>query len=199
MLLSLCEFILGGMLLTTENGGYRMAAFLDEQHMHHLYEKFILEYYRCHFPALGANPDPVNWALPQGQNRQQLPRMQTDITLHGDSAVLVIDAKFYRQTMQHIAAFDSTTLRSAHLYQILTYVKNMAAEPKCANKTVSGMVLYAKTDEAVQPDTECQICGSSIGMKTLDLNQDFSKIAAALDSIADDYFGAAVRAARRAG
>jgi hypothetical protein len=36
-------------------------------------------------------------------------------------------------------------------------------------------------------------------MKTLDLNQDFSKIAAALDSIAEDYFGAAVRAARRAG
>ena len=45
MLISLCQFILEGMLLTTDQGEYKMASFVDEQRMCRLYEKFILEYF----------------------------------------------------------------------------------------------------------------------------------------------------------
>ena len=45
MLISLCQFILEGMLLTTDSGEYKLASFVDEQRMNRLYEKFILEYY----------------------------------------------------------------------------------------------------------------------------------------------------------
>ena len=45
MLLGVCQLVLEGMLLTTGNGEYRLASFVDEQRMSRLYEKFILEYF----------------------------------------------------------------------------------------------------------------------------------------------------------
>ena len=45
MLISLCQLVLEGMLLTTDTGDYKLASFVDEQRMNRLYVKFILEYY----------------------------------------------------------------------------------------------------------------------------------------------------------
>ena len=45
MLVSICQLIIEGMLITTDAGDYRLASFVDEQRMCRLYEKFILEYY----------------------------------------------------------------------------------------------------------------------------------------------------------
>lgn len=68
------------------------------------------------------------------------------------------------------------TLKS--LYQIFTYVKNKDREFGDRPHKVSGLILYAKTDEVVQPDNSYRMSGSKISVKTLDLNQDFSEIAA---------------------
>lgn len=51
------------------------------------------------------------------------------------------------------------TLHSNNLYQIFAYVKNLAAKH---SGTVSGMLLYAKTGEAVSPDCEYSMGGSWI-------------------------------------
>ena len=45
------------------------------------------------------------------------------------------------------------------------------------------MLLYAKTDEEITPNRE----GNKIAVRTLDLNQDFSKIKKQLDCIVTDY------------
>lgn len=50
------------------------------------------------------------------------------------------------------------------------------------------MLLYAATDEAIQPDNVYQMSGNQISVKTLDLNQDFSEIAALLKAIVDTHF-----------
>ncbi len=52
MLISICQLILEGMLLTTESGEHKLASFIDEQRMCRLYEKFILEYYSKEYPKL---------------------------------------------------------------------------------------------------------------------------------------------------
>ena len=46
MLISICELVLKGMLQTQSDGTHKLMDFVDEQHMHRLYEKFILELYR---------------------------------------------------------------------------------------------------------------------------------------------------------
>lgn len=186
LLLNICYFILNGMLQTTENGEYKLLAFSDE-HMEWLYERFILEYYRQHHAELNPSAQHIKWNLteePDNTMIQFLPDMRTDITLQKDGKTLIIDAKYYGKAM--IQNFDKSTLRSAHLYQIFAYVRNMDTEN---TGNVSGLLLYARTEEDVFPDGKPFImCGNSIGAKTLDLNQEFSVIAKQLDEIAYDYF-----------
>lgn len=185
MLISLCRLILEGMLMTTQKGEYKLAAFLDEQRMSRLYEKFILEYYAKECPQLKVSTSQIPWALDDGIDTC-LPVMQSDITLTKGSRVLIIDAKYYNRTMQ--TQYDAHTLHSANLYQIFTYVKNRDAAFGAQPHAVSGMLLYARTDERIQPDNIYQMSGNSIRVKTLDLNQAFTEIARQLNAIAAEYF-----------
>ncbi|OON85765.1 5-methylcytosine-specific restriction endonuclease system specificity protein McrC [Oribacterium sp. C9] len=187
MLLNICRLIIDGLLLSTEKGIIKMATFLDDQRMSHLYEKFILEYYRYHHPELRANPDQVQWNL-DDDNDMWLPNMITDITLKSrDGRVLILDAKYYGQQMQ--SNFDVQTYRNANLYQIYTYVKNWDKEQ---TGNVSGMLLYAKTDEEFQPSNRFSMGGNKIAVGSLDLNLPFKEIAGQLEKIVADYFTEAV-------
>lgn len=51
------------------------------------------------------------------------------------------------------------------------------------------MLLYARTDENIQPDNVYMMSGNKISVKTLNLNCDFLEIAAQLDDIAGSHFG----------
>ena len=185
MLISICQLILEGMLLTTEQGEYKLASFIDEQRMCRLYEKFILEYYSKKFPALSVRASQISWALDDGIGTM-LPVMQSDIMLLHDEKVLIIDAKYYSHTTQ--VQYDIHTLHSNNLYQIFTYVKNKDIELRGKPHTVSGMLLYARTDETIQPDNSYQMSGNKISVKTLDLNCLFSEIAAQLNTIVKEHF-----------
>ncbi len=186
MLISLCQLIVEGMLITTDRGDYRLASFVDEQRMCRLYEKFILEYYNRHFPGLKVNTSQIPWDLDDGVGTM-LPVMQTDIHLQKGNTVLIIDAKYYSHTTQ--TQYDKHTIHSGNLYQIFTYVKNEHYAFKDEPHEVSGMILYAKTDEKIQPDNSFQMHGSKIRVKTLDLNKPFAEIAGQLNDIAKEYFG----------
>jgi 5-methylcytosine-specific restriction enzyme subunit McrC len=185
--------------------------FLDEQRMSHLYEKFILEYFRREHEELTANASHIAWALDDGFS-DMLPAMKSDVTLarrDDPGRVLIIDAKYYAHTTQR--QFDKRSVHSHNLYQIFTYVKNKEAELARAGAgaggtqpgvradaqvgaqagvmhEVSGMLLYARTDEDVQPDATYQMSGNKISVRTLDLGLPFADIRAQLDAIAEEHF-----------
>lgn len=188
MLISICYLVVKGLLQTNSDGATRLMDFLDEQRMSRLYEKFILEYYRREFPQISASASQIPWAVDDGV-RAMLPVMQSDIMLSYEDKVLIIDAKYYSHTTQ--AQYDTHTLHSNNLYQIFTYVKNKDSELAEVPHVVSGMLLYARTEEAVQPNNTYQMSGNKISVKTLDLNCDFSDVAAQLNSIATEHFGIA--------
>lgn len=187
MLMNLCYFVLNGMLQTTEKGSYKMNAF-SEEHMHRLYERFILEYFKQHHTYLSeVKAAQVKWNLDPENDEAMirfLPAMQTDITLRLHNTVLIIDAKYYGRTLQ--CQYDKYTLHSHNFYQIFAYVKNQAA---CGTDQVAGMLLYAKTQESITPDVSYRMGGNRISVKTLDLNTDFRFITAQLDNIAMEHFG----------
>ncbi len=185
MLISLCQLILDGMLLTTDSGEFKLASFVDEQRMNRLYEKFILEYYTKECPWVTATASQIPWALDDGVG-PMLPIMQSDIMLTRGSEVLIIDAKYYTHTTQK--QYDIHKIHSSNLYQIFTYVKNKDMEFGVQPHTVSGMLLYAATDEEIQPDNSYQMSGNKISVRTLNLNRDFSEIAAQLNAIVDEHF-----------
>ncbi|PQD94402.1 5-methylcytosine-specific restriction endonuclease system specificity protein McrC [Pradoshia eiseniae] len=179
MLMNICFLVLDGLLLTTEKGDQKLATFLDNQKMSRLFEKFVLEYYRKHYPELRARPSQISWEV-DDDIREFLPAMQTDIMLTYGEKTLIIDTKYYGQTMQTIAQFDSHTLRSNNLYQIYTYVKN---KDRHHTGNVGGLLLYAKTDEDITLNHDYRMGGNKISVRALDLNRSFGEIATQLDEI----------------
>ena len=186
MLISICYLVVKGLLQTQSNGHTKLMDFLDEQRMCRLYEKFILEYYRREFKnQITANASQIPWQLDDEEN-SMLPVMQSDIMLQSGEKVLIIDAKYYEHSTQ--VQFDRHTLHSGNLYQIFTYVKNKEYELSEKDHTVSGMLLYAKTDEEIYPNNVYQMSGNQITVRTLDLNLPFDEIAGQLNIIAKTHF-----------
>ncbi len=182
MLVSVCEFIIKGLLQANKNGNFSLADFIDDQNMHTLYEKFLLEFYKKEHPNISASAPYINWKT-DGYD-YLLPQMKTDIVISNKKTnkTLIIDAKYYKHNLQTNTQHMTKTIYSGNLYQIFTYVKNRSTKP---GETVSGMLLYAKTDDSLQPHNQhYAIDGNDFYVKTLDLNCDFSEIRNQLDTIA---------------
>lgn len=184
MLMNICRFIAEGMLPTTENGPYRMPTFTDE-HMNRLFERFVLNYYKREHPGLRSNPDTIAWDLEPERSPEIdfLPAMRSDITLRKDGRTLVIDTKYYGETLQN--HYGHQSVHSANLYQIFTYVKNEDSEHRGA---VTGLLLYARTRERIAPVLDAVIGGNRILVRTLDLCQEFASIRRQLDRIVEEIF-----------
>lgn len=185
MLISICYLVVKGLLQINTDGSTRLMDFIDEQRMCRLYEKFILEYYRKEHPEIIARASQIPWQLDDGFS-DMLPVMQSDITLSKGNRTLIIDAKYYAHNTQ--TQYNVHTLHSGNLYQVFTYVKNKDAEYGDTLHEVSGMLLYAKTDEQIQPDHVYHMSGNKISVRTLDLNCQFSAIAAQLDQVVNNHF-----------
>ncbi|MFL2139948.1 MAG: 5-methylcytosine-specific restriction endonuclease system specificity protein McrC [Lactobacillus amylovorus] len=183
MLINICKFIIDGLLLSTEAGTYKTPTFSDEN-IEMLFERFVLEYYKYHYPHLKVHRPHVKWNL-VGEDFNEgmtfLPQMKTDIKLSYQEKSLIIDTKFYGQILS-----DFEKYKSINLYQIFSYVKN-----EDVNRTgnVSGMLLYAKTDETKNIEYSFNMDGNRIGVRTLDLGQEFIGIKGQLDGIVGEYFG----------
>ena len=187
MLVNLCLLVIKGLLHTDDHGDKRkLTVYLDDQAMHRLYERFLLAYFRKHHPKLHTSASHIKWSLDDSHS-DMLPRMQSDITLSYENRILILDAKYYSKTMQYWERYDSRTLHSANLYQIFTYVKN---QDSAGVGNVSGMLLYAKTDEEIVPNNTYRMSGNTITVRTLDLSQSFAHIQQQLDAIAIEFMGA---------
>jgi len=182
MLMNICYLLLHDLLLTTENGRHKLATFFDDQEMSRLYEKFILEYYKKHFPQYWPSSKEIKWNATGGAD--YLPKMQSDVMLFDNikKKKLIIDAKFYEKIMQ--TQYGNDSIRSNNLYQIFTYVKN---EDKDNTGLVDGMLLYAKIENFKNPNNIYDFGGNRISVKTLDLNRDFSVIKDQLDSFVNEW------------
>ena len=181
MLMNICYMVFEALLFTTQEGSRKLPQF-KEDHMHRLYEKFVLEYYRTEHPY-EVSAAQINWIVDDGVT-DRLPTMRSDITLEHNEKTLIIDTKYYSSSMQTNALFNSRTIHSGNLYQIFAYVKN-----KDINRSgnVSGVLLYAKTDEEITPDNSYLMDGNKISVKTLDLDKDFAGIRRQLDRIVEEW------------
>lgn len=183
MIITICQMLYEGLLQNPSKGSMKLLE-LDEKHMHRLYEKFILEYYKKEHPYLKANASYIYWQLDDNMSTG-LPLMKTDITLTHKENILIIDAKYYKNSLQ--TNYNKKAIHSGNLYQIFTYVKNKTVEVG-ENYNVSGMLLYAKTDSLEYPDYTYNMSGNKISAKVLDLNVDFNLICRQLDNIVEKYF-----------
>ena len=183
MIIGICYLVVKGLLMTTDSGKLVLNQLLDNQCMHTLYEKFILEYYRRHHAHLKPNQSYIEWNVPRGtMGVEFLPNMKTDVMMIAADKTLIIDAKFYSHSMHMY--FNKNSYISSNLYQIFSYVKNKDT----GTGTVYGVLLYAQTqDEVPTQENTFNMGGNYIGIKILDLMQKFEFIKNKLDSIAENF------------
>lgn len=183
LMIAVCELVIKGLLQTTEDGHTRVMDFLDEQRMSALYEKFILEYYKYHHRELHPDSLYIDWNVEKKDD--MLPSMHTDITLRSGEKTLIIDAKYYGTSLQTRTDISRQTLRSAHLYQVYAYVKNYDVNH---TGNVSGLLLYAKTNEERYPNNDYLMDKNRIGARALDLSLSWGEIVKQLEELVEEYF-----------
>ena len=184
MLVNICYLLISGLLQTEDSGELRVTNVIDDQKMCRLYERFILEYYKRHYPMFNVSAAKILWNT-SDETISFLPSMKSDVTIRYKDLTLVIDAKYYSKSMQ-IGQFGNISLNSANIYQIFTYVKNMDVDN---SGKVSGVLLYAKTDEVISPDKDVMIAGNKFIATTLDLNKPFEIISQQLDNVIVRWLG----------
>lgn len=145
-----------------------------------LYQHFVLNYFKRHFPSLKVKGE---IKLSDGIEKDSvlLPELHPDITLTDGERMLVIDTKYYGEILSDNRGKKS--ISSSNRNQILSYALHLS---EGFNGPVSGMLLYAKTDHESEQDTnfEWRELGHDFSCRTLDLNRSFEEIAASLDCIA---------------
>jgi 5-methylcytosine-specific restriction enzyme subunit McrC len=182
MLLNVCKLLFDGLLMNEQSGEYKLRKFLQDDKMHALFERFVREYFHYHYPEFNAQSKEIKWDAEFTDD--YLPQMKTDTTLTYRGKTLIIDTKYYSHSMS--VFYSKSSYHSGNLYQIYTYVKNA---DKTNSGNVSGMLLYAKTDDTILPNGYNNFGGNTISVKTLDLTLPFEGIKRQLDMIADSLKG----------
>ena len=180
LLMGVCRLVLNERLLSGADGAVSLADFLDPQELSALYERFVLAYFRRHHPHLRPGAPWVSGGIEDAP--VFLPGLHTDIVLTGPERTLIIDTKCYGRILG--SRYDRSILSPANRNQIYSYVMHEASDPRQSGREVAGMLLYAQT--AVDPPIrETWIeTGHRFHVRTLDLDRDFTEIAAQLDDVA---------------
>jgi 5-methylcytosine-specific restriction enzyme subunit McrC len=155
-------------------GIYRFRDFLrDERQMARLFENFIYNFYRIERQEMTATRERIYWSALSDEDPelQLLPTMLTDVVLRDNQRTIVIDAKYYKETLQ--THYDKETVRSLHLYQLFAYLKNL--EPRGGvDAQAEGILLYPVVDQNIS--LNYQMPGHMVRIRTVDLSRPWLEI-----------------------
>ena len=180
MLINISELIYYGLITNEDNNDILFLDFVRDNQMAKLYEKFVLNFYKRHLDEsiYKVYAPKLSWNLDgeiSDEELSLLPEMRTDIVIENKVAntQLIIDTKYYAQTLVSSNWTDIEKIRTAHLFQILAYVNN-------SNFTgeIKGMLLYPTIEKEI--NANYPILGKSIGIRTLNLNSEWEDISGRL-------------------
>ena len=102
-----------------------------------------------------------------------LPSMKTDITLTSDEKKIVIDTKFYQETVALIG--DKERFHSENMYQLYAYLRSLESDNRSImNSNCEGLLLYPTVDSDF--NESYLIDGHIIRIATVDLSRDWREI-----------------------
>ena len=172
-LLSVCRLIHEQLLIDEQSGDARFTDF-DEERMERLYEDFIIEFYRREQDRYRVNHRgrTITWqdeGTPDHQ-RSRLPRMEADVILEAPDRRIIMDAKYYRDSL---GGRYGGKLHSNNLYQLLAYLRNREATEPPGPKH-EGILLYPVVSTPLAADVCLE--GFSIRARSIDLARDWRTI-----------------------
>ncbi len=177
MLINISQLIYQGLITNEVDNEIVFADFVRDKQMSKLYEKFVLNFFRIHLDEkkYTVHAPKLKWNLDEEISEEELsllPEMRTDIVIQNKvkNTQLIIDTKYYAQTLVSSNWTDVEKVRTVHLFQILAYVNNSDFEGK-----INGMLLYPTIENDI--NANFPMGGSSIAIRTLNLNTEWNDIA----------------------
>lgn len=172
-LLDVCEIIYHNLLVDERTGEVTFRDFTrDDKQMARLFERFLFHFYSREQASYSVEARRLQWrASGEAEDIAYLPRMQTDIVLSRPGRTIVVDAKYYSDTLgEH---FGKMTVHSSHLYQLFTYLSHLA--PDNQRGEVTGILLYPRTTKTVR--VRVRLYDHPFIAATIDLSQPWPGIA----------------------
>jgi len=173
-LIKICELIYHNLLVSQDGDGAKFRDFLrDERQMAHLFEEFVRNFYRIETPEYKVGREDIFWdAEPLDEHSASfLPKMITDISIEREHSKVVIDAKYYKETLT--THYDKEKIHSGHLFQLFGYLKNLESKGEI-NKSCTGVLLYPTVEKDVS--LNYVLHGHKIMVRTVNLNKDWKSI-----------------------
>lgn len=165
-LLDVCELVHRNLLADEDTGETTFRDFTrDDAQMARLFERFLFRFFEHEQERYSVDAPHLRWHA-QGKEADigYLPLMRTDIVLRDEARTIVIDAKYYAQTLgEH---FGKQTVRSDHLYQLFTYLQHFSLN---RSADVAGVLIYPRTTRSVAVDAV--LFGHPFRAATVDLAQ----------------------------
>ena len=182
--MNVCQIIYEGTFPSEEKGKYKFSDFTrDEGKMNQLFEAFIRNFYRIEqHKYKTVKKETIKWQfnLTENEDYQFLPQMETDITLENDDKKIIIDAKFYRETMT--LNYNKEKLKSANLYQLFSYILNQQ-DGSAKTQETTGILLYPTIE--TDYNLNFKYNEHNFQIRTINLNLNWRKISARLIEIID--------------
>ncbi len=184
-IINVCEIIYHSILPTEKPGELTFTDFTkDENKMNQLFEAFIRNFYTLEQQKYTTvRTETIYWQFSSldSKARQFVPEMHTDITLENDTHKIIMDAKYYRQTM--LLNYEKERIHSGNLYQLFSYLINQE-DGSARSAQATGILLYPSVQG--EYDLEYQYKQHPIKIKTIDLNTDWYRISTRLLSLIEN-------------
>ena len=179
-LMNVCDLIQRNTFAQDKGEGQRFRDFLqDEATMWKLFEEFVYNFYRHEQSRFEVSRPEIAWDLDEPkpadgvstEGNVRLPTMKTDVVLQSGDQKIIIDTKFYTDTLQ--SNHGNQSYHSANLYQLFTYLKNAEARGD-TYMDAEGILLYPTVSYPL--DDQVWIQGHKIRVRTLNLAQKWKAI-----------------------
>lgn len=167
--MKVAALIFENLLVNEEMGSFKMQDFIkDERKMAILFEAFVRNFYKKELSNAKVTRENLTWQMATSEENSQqfLPKMQTDISIFFKDRKVILETKFYKETLQKY--YNSEKIHSENLYQLFAYLKNQK------DPNTEGILLYPTVQNSLSMTYVYE--NHKIKIQTINLNQDWQEI-----------------------
>lgn len=180
-LMDVCEIVHDNTLPSEQQGKWTFIDFTrDEKKMSLVFQSFVKRFYTIKYKReYTVRGERIKWQFKgDPYSFSFVPIMNTDICLENRRSKIIIDTKFYNQTMT--SNYGKERINSLNLYQLFAYLLNQETnDPKTQNCT--GILLYPTTSQ--EYNLQLKYKNHNIFIKTINLNSHWPAIEQRLQEV----------------
>lgn len=169
-LIDICKFLFESLLIAEDKEATKKFTDFNQntREMAYLFEDFVRNFYKQELKNSKVYRENIYWDA-SGDDLSYLPKMQTDISIEISDRKIIMDTKFYKNTLSR--NFDSEKLISSNLYQVFAYINNFKSKD---HEKPTGILLYPKVDQDL--DLSYKISGYPMKIYTVDMSRPWKDI-----------------------